>query len=36
MIGLSNAGLERLAEVARSHVGPDRVPGLVALVASGD
>jgi CubicO group peptidase (beta-lactamase class C family) len=28
--------LERLADVARSHVGPDRVPGLVALVASGD
>jgi CubicO group peptidase (beta-lactamase class C family) len=28
--------VERLGEVARSHVGPDRVPGLVALVASGD
>jgi CubicO group peptidase (beta-lactamase class C family) len=36
MSGLSAAGLERLAEVAASHVGPDRVPGLVALVASGD
>jgi CubicO group peptidase (beta-lactamase class C family) len=32
----SAAGLERLAEVGASHVGPDRVPGLVALVASGD
>lgn len=36
MSGLSRTGLERLAEVAASHVGPDRVPGLVALVASGD
>lgn len=36
MSALSAAGLDRLAEVARSHVGPDRVPGLVALVASGD
>ena len=36
MSGLSTAGLERVAEVAASHVGPDRVPGLVALVASGD
>jgi CubicO group peptidase (beta-lactamase class C family) len=36
MSGLSAAGSERLAEVAASHVGPDRVPGLVALVASGD
>jgi len=37
MSGLSTAGLERLAEVAASHVGgPDRVPGMVALVASGD
>jgi CubicO group peptidase (beta-lactamase class C family) len=35
MSGLSAAGLDRLADVARSHVGPDRVPGLVALVASG-
>ncbi len=36
MSGFSAAGLERLAGVARSHVGPDRVPGLVALVASGE
>lgn len=36
MSALSAAGLDRLAEVARSHVGTDRVPGLVALVASGD
>lgn len=36
MSGLSTAGLARLAEVAASHVGPERVPGLVALVASGD
>lgn len=36
MSGLSMAGLERLAEVAVWHVGPDRVPGMVALVASGD
>jgi len=35
MSGLSTAGWERLAEVAASHVGPGRVPGLVALVASG-
>jgi CubicO group peptidase (beta-lactamase class C family) len=36
MSGLSAAGLGRMAEIARSHVGPDRVPGVVALVASGD
>src|SRR5437879_285857 len=36
MSGLSTVGLERLAEVAASHVGPDRIPGLVALVACGD
>ncbi|HWB67787.1 MAG TPA: serine hydrolase domain-containing protein [Mycobacteriales bacterium] len=30
------AGLDRLAEVAARHVGFDRIPGLVALVASGD
>jgi CubicO group peptidase (beta-lactamase class C family) len=36
MSALSAAGLARLAEVASSHVGPDRVPGLVALVAAGD
>jgi CubicO group peptidase (beta-lactamase class C family) len=36
MSGLSAAGLERVAEIATSHVGPGRVPGVVALVASGD
>jgi len=36
MSGFSTAGLDRLAEVAASHVGSDRVPGLVALAASGD
>lgn len=36
MSGLSQRGLERLSESAAAHVGPDRVPGLVALVASGD
>jgi CubicO group peptidase (beta-lactamase class C family) len=36
MSGLSADGLERLARVAASHVAPERVPGLVALVASGD
>jgi CubicO group peptidase (beta-lactamase class C family) len=36
MSGLSAQGLGRLAEVAASHVGPDRVPGLAAVVASGD
>jgi CubicO group peptidase (beta-lactamase class C family) len=36
MSGLSATGLDRLADVAASHVGPTRVPGLVALVASGD
>ncbi|HEX4863631.1 MAG TPA: serine hydrolase domain-containing protein, partial [Acidimicrobiales bacterium] len=29
-------GLDRFAEVAASHTGNDRVPGLVALMASGD
>jgi CubicO group peptidase (beta-lactamase class C family) len=29
-------GLARLHDTAARHVGPDRVPGLVALVASGD
>jgi CubicO group peptidase (beta-lactamase class C family) len=29
---LSSQGLERFAEVAASHVGPDKIPGLVALV----
>jgi CubicO group peptidase (beta-lactamase class C family) len=36
MSGLSAAGVQQLAEVAGSHVGPDRVPGMVALAASGD
>jgi CubicO group peptidase (beta-lactamase class C family) len=30
------AGRERFAEVARSHTGDDKVPGLVALMARGD
>ncbi len=30
---LSRDGLERFAEVAADHVGPDKIPGLVALVA---
>jgi len=34
--GLTAAGLERLSASARRHVGDDRVPGLVALVARGD
>ena len=34
--GLTEAGLERLHAVAEQHVGDDRVPGLVALVARGD
>ncbi len=33
--GLTSAGLERLHAVAEQHVGPARVPGLVALVARG-
>jgi CubicO group peptidase (beta-lactamase class C family) len=36
MSGFTDAGLERLAEVAASHVGPDRAPGLVLAAASGD
>ena len=35
-MGLSKDGLERFAAVAASHVGDDKVPGLVALVAQGD
>jgi CubicO group peptidase (beta-lactamase class C family) len=35
-MGLQEDGLERLSAVAASHVGDDRVPGLVALVAQGD
>jgi CubicO group peptidase (beta-lactamase class C family) len=34
--GLAKDGLERFAGVAASHVGDDKVPGLVALVAHGD
>jgi len=30
---LSPAGLERFGEVAAGHVGPDKIPGLVALVS---
>jgi CubicO group peptidase (beta-lactamase class C family) len=30
---LSLAGLSRFAEVAAGHVGPEKVPGLVALVS---
>lgn len=33
---LSPSGLERFAEVASAHVGPDKIPGLVALVARRD
>lgn len=33
---LSPAGLERLAQVAAGHVGPEKIPGLVALVARGE
>ena len=35
-MGLNKDGLERFGAVAASHVGVDKVPGLVALVASGD
>lgn len=35
-VGLSEEGLARFGAVATSHVGPDRVPGLVALVARGE
>jgi CubicO group peptidase (beta-lactamase class C family) len=35
-MGLNKDGLERFAAVAASHVGDDKVPGLVALVAHGD
>src|SRR6266571_3870494 len=34
--GLTAEGLKRLRAAAEQHVGDDRVPGLVALVASGD
>ena len=35
-MGLSEDGLERFGAVAAWHVGDDKVPGLVALVAHGD
>jgi hypothetical protein len=35
-MGLNKDGLERFGAVAASHVGEDKVPGLVALAASGD
>jgi CubicO group peptidase (beta-lactamase class C family) len=35
-MGLNKDGLERFASVAASHVGDDKVPGLVAAVAQGD
>src|SRR5215469_7659367 len=34
--GLTSAGLAELRSAAARHVGDDRVPGLAALVASGD
>jgi hypothetical protein len=36
MSRFSSAGLDQLHATADSHVGDDRVPGLVALVARGD
>ncbi len=33
---LSPGGLERFAEVAASHVGSDKIPGLVAVVSRED
>lgn len=36
MSTLSASGLERFAEVAAGHVGPDKIPGLVALVSHGE
>src|SRR5438128_3712445 len=34
--GLTAEGLKRLRAAAEQHVGDDRVPGLVAMVARGD
>lgn len=34
--GLWDAGIERLHEVAVAHLGDDRVPGMVVLVAHGE
>lgn len=36
MSTLTSSGLERFAEVAAGHVGPDKIPGLVALVSRGE
>ena len=36
MATLSRSGLDRLGEVAASHVGDDTVPGLVAMVSAGE
>jgi hypothetical protein len=33
---LTRAGLDHLHAIAEQHIGDERVPGLVALVASGD
>ena len=33
---LTSEGLERFSAVARSHIGHDKIPGMVALVARGD
>jgi CubicO group peptidase (beta-lactamase class C family) len=33
---LSPAGLARFAEIAAGHVGPDKIPGLVALLSCDD
>jgi hypothetical protein len=33
---LTPDGLERISEAAAAHVGDDKVPGLVALVARGE
>ena len=35
-MGLDKDGLERFGAVAASHLGEEKVPGLVALVACGD
>jgi hypothetical protein len=35
-MGLDEEGLKRFGAVAASHVGDEKVPGLVALVACGD
>ena len=35
-MGLNEDGLRRFGAVPASHVGDEKVPGLVALVACGD